>query len=126
MKEIIRVLLIDVHNSKCTVEYVNDWHDYSNLIGCDWFEVYMRKLGDKVFTIYCDSIGRILPDAIPSGIDTDYNVAFCGNLVIEKTDKQGGSVSLTDEDISYINQYLRTGENMETGHKYPVLVDIDY
>lgn len=126
MKEIIRVLFIDVHNAKCTVEYTQDYRDYSALIGCAFFEVYQRRLGDKVFTIYCDSIGRLLPDAIPSGIDTNYNVAFCGNLVIEKTDNQGRSVSLTDVDISYINQYLRTGENIETGHKYPVLVDIDY
>ena len=126
MQEIIRVLLIDVTNGKCTVEYTKDFHDYSKLIGCDFFEAYQRKLGGKLFTIYCDSIGRLVPDPIPSGIDTNFCVAFCGNIVIEKSDYKGGSVSLTDDDISWINQYLRTGENLQTGHKYPVLVDIDY
>ena len=126
MADMTMVLFIDVFDPGVDIRFVSNYKDYSRILRATGFECYNRIIGDREYLIYCDEFGALKSDRLVSAVDTRQNPAFYGNLIIERVDEYGESVSLEYEDVNYILNFIRTGYYPLTGHRYPVLVDIGY
>lgn len=125
----MKSLLIDVENAEVKEIEINDYRDFEKFIHCSAIDVARRYIGDKnkCFDIIVDDCGMLKENAIPSAINLS-QVMLVGNLVVTKTGLDGEQIPLTDDDINYLYNYIRTGYKLtENGLvEYPVLVNVKY
>lgn len=121
-------LLVDVLRGEIEVVEISNVEEICKLIGCDYLDVAGRYVGDenRWFDIFVDDCGLLYDGAILSAIDASGDCALVGNLVITKTAPDGEQVSLTDDDINYLYQYIKIAFNFDLWQAYPILVDVKY
>ena len=94
-------MLIDVKNNKAgLVTKPDELKDYYRILGCQYIDIYQRKIGDRWYTVVCDDEGALKSDAIVSAIDVHGALAFYGNLFIVSGRHDDAELhSLTDSEI---------------------------
>ena len=98
-----RLLALDVIGGRGLYEIeCRDLNDYYDALKCDCFDITQRKIGGRVYDIYCDDEGTYVKDPIPSAFNSEHKPVLVGNLIFAKHDKEGGVVGLTDDDIQHI------------------------
>lgn len=98
-----RLLALDVIGGAGFYEVeCNELQDYYTALKCDCFDITCRKIGDRVFDIFCDDIGLFSDNPIPSALDDNMQPCLVGNLIFAHHDLEGNTTSLSDEDIVHI------------------------
>ena len=99
----VRLLCLDVIGGtgfkKVECEELQDFYD---ALKCNCFDITTRNVGGKIFDIFVDDVGLFAENPIPSAFDSNLKPALVGNLVFANHDSEGNTVSLSDEDISHI------------------------
>ena len=126
----MKSLLIDVVNADVKEVEITDFHDFYKYIGCSAFDVAGRYVGaeNRWYDIFVDDCGMLKENAIVSAVNMTNCVMLVGNLVITRTGEDGEQIPLTQDDVNYLYEYLRTAVRKEDGKlkPYPVLVDVKY
>lgn len=123
----ITCYLVDVENREYnSITLDGSLDSYYNALDCDCFDIVRRKIGGKYFDIMCDDEGLLKDKPVPSAYDSDGNVAFVGNLLVVKHDKSGNTVSLTNNEIAHIANYVYWVYSEERPVPRPVLTEVDY
>ena len=97
-------VLIDVKNRTIVVYTVNSGslEEYYNILNCTTFDIASRRIGENVYDIYCDDEGLLQCNPIVSAVSSDRNPMLVGNLFVTKTNDEGETISLTQEEISEV------------------------
>ncbi len=86
------------------LEY-NNYTDFYPLLDCNTFDIQSRKFNGEYYDIYLDDEGLLKSNNAPS-IITRYNgkavEVILGNVFIVKTDGEGNTISLDDNDIENV------------------------
>lgn len=116
-------VLIDVKNRTAAVYTVNSGtlEEYYRILNCTTFDIVSRRIGENVYDIYCDDEGLLQCNPIVSAVSIDRKPMLVGNLFVTKTNDEGETISLTDEEISEV---LEAVINLydEDGRVWPAIV----
>ena len=97
-------VLIDVKGDgtakMTTIE--NELDEYYRILKCDIFDIISLRIGKHRYDIYCDDNGLLKTDKIISAVDCKCNPMLVGNLFVTKTDEEGETVSLSEEEIKEV------------------------
>jgi len=66
------------------------------------FTIASRKIGRKVYDIYCDDEGLLKDKKYVTALCMDYPEVLCGDLLIAKHDYAGNTIGLTDKEAEMI------------------------
>lgn len=106
----VRLFLIDVINDKAEELNIEpyDLDKFNELLDCRCFDIPRRKIGGKMFDIYCDDEGFLKDDQPPiSAYSLKLNEPMLvGNLIIANHNYAGETTDLSDEDIKLIKENL--------------------
>lgn len=110
-------MLIDVKNNKAGLVTIPDeLEDYYRILGCQYIDIYQRKIGDRWYTVVCDDEGALKSDAIVSAIDVHGALAFYGNLFIVSGRHDDAELhSLTDSEIHNLIPNISSKVKNENG-----------
>lgn len=118
----VRVVLLSTTSSEFEVrEFTDMYKDTKKFLNDAYLEAIMfAKNGNKLIYCYLDEEGKF-NDSVPNllwrinkgGVLSHQDVLF-GNLVFFAVNGEGDEVSLTDEDISFLEK------NLISGIDYPV------
>lgn len=98
-----RLLALDVIGGKGLYEVeCNELNDYYEALKCDCFDVTSRLIGGRKYDIFCDDVGTLVKNPIPSAFNRDRQPVLVGNLIFAKHDREGNTLSLSDDDIGHI------------------------
>lgn len=124
----MRALQIDVINPGVHIVDIVKFTDFYPLLNASCFDIAYRKIGTNGvrYDIYCDDEGWLKDHPIISAVDSNTKPMLVGNLVVARSDEQGEQIYLTDDDINYIYDHLRTATNFYYGTEYPVLIEVNY
>lgn len=118
----VRGFLIDVEKSNPYIAEVDgSLESYYTILNCDTFDIASRKIGEHIYDIYCDDEGLLKDHPLVSAISSDRHPMLVGNLFITKTDEEGNTISLTDEEIDEVKRHL-TPIFDDSGKYYPCLI----
>lgn len=118
----VRGFLIDVQKSDpYIVEIDGSLNSYYQILNCDTFDIASRRIGENYYDIYCDDEGLLKSNPIVSAISSDRQPMLVGNLFVTKTDEEGNTISLTDEEIEEVKRNL-TPLFDDKGRYYPCLI----
>lgn len=121
----IKVVVINDKSAEVKV-VKNDIDYFYPLLNCDIFDIATRKIGNRVFDIYCDDEGLFVEHARISAMDKDGNMMLVGNLMIANHDDEGNTTSLTDEEANYIIDNVGYSLTLARKTPYPVLMNVEY
>lgn len=125
----MKALLIDVFNSEVKVVDTVKFTDFYPLLQAGCFDIATRRIGNenRVFDLYVDDEGWLKDYPIVSALDENLSPALVGNIVVTRSEN-GDQIDMTDDDIDYINSYIKTVMNFHWfgNHQYPVLVEVKY
>lgn len=126
MKEITGYL-IDIENGKCGVVTVDGSLDgFYEILNCDCFDITHRLIGGKPFDIFVDDEGLLKENPLVSAYDVNGDHCLVGNLFVVKVDDEGETISLTEEEINHVAQYVKTLISFKRGRLEAVLTEVDY
>lgn len=118
----VRGFLIDVENSNpYVVEIDGSLDSYYQILKCDMFDIATRRIGENYYDIYCDDEGLFKCNPIVSAMSPNNHPMLVGNLFITKTDDEGETISLTDQEIEEVKRNL-TPLFDEHGNYHPCIV----
>lgn len=110
-----------------SIVYISTLEDIYTAINAEAFDIVDRQIGlnkDRIYSIYCDDLGRLKPDNHLSAYG-DEHCYLVGDLLIAKHNESGEMVDLTESDIDYIGkQIYRTFDNRK--HEVDILFPISY
>ena len=99
----VRGFLIDVQKSNPYIAEIDgSLSSYYQILGCDTFDITSRRIGENYYDIYCDDEGLLKSNPIVSAISSDRQPMLVGNLFVTKTNDEGETISLTDEEIAIV------------------------
>lgn len=108
-----RLLLIDIHETdieKMVREVeCGDLQDYYDNLHCSCFDIANRAVGNSRYDIFVDDEGLFAEKPIVTAIrlgEGGPEPMLVGNLILAKHDGEGNTTSLTDEDISNIEDNI--------------------
>ena len=76
--------------------------EYYRILNCTTFDITSRRIGNNYYDIYCDDEGLFQCNPIVSAISSDRNPMLVGNLFVTKTNDEGETISLTQEEIGEV------------------------
>ncbi len=126
----MKSLLIDVVNADVKEVDITDFHDFYKYIDCSAFAIVGRYIGkeNRWYDIFVDNCGMLKENPILSAVNMTNGAMLFGNLIITRANEDGEQIPLTQDDINYLYEYLRTAVRVEDGKlkSHPVLVDVKY
>ena len=118
----VRGFLIDVQKSNPYIAEVDgSLSSYYKILNCDTFDIAPRRIGENYYDIYCDDEGLMKSNYKVSAISSSGKRMLVGNLFVTKTNDEGETISLTDEEIEEVKRHL-TPLFDESGRYYPCLI----
>ena len=124
----VKMLLIDVVNNEVKKVTAGDYKEYHSLLNCELFDVVRRRIGteQRVYEFVCDDMGLLKENPTVSAINGN-EVMFVGNLLIAGlVDFEGEFTDITDDDVNYIENYVKYMIDLETGAIRPILTSVSY
>lgn len=121
--------LIDVQNGTAgPVTIDKSLESYYKVLNCEFIDIVSRAIGSekRVFDIICDDEALMNDDARLSAVDTYGNMMLFGNLLIVKFDGVDDEMSLTEDGIRYVRQYVKTLGTYRHPEPYPILTWVEY
>lgn len=117
-------VLIDVKGDgtakMTTIE--NELDEYYRILKCDIFDIISLRIGKHRYDIYCDDNGLLKTDKIISAVDCRRNPMLVGNLFVTKTNEEGETISLSEEEIKEVLANTKNIIDVERLKTYTVLV----
>lgn len=119
MSQKIKGILIDVEKGSFSVLKIEDTlKEYYRILNCNCIDIVTRCIGpDEIYKIILDDCGAIKHDPIPFAVDIEGNIHFYGNLFIVSSITIGHKLigyddeivlsSLSDDDIEYLQKYIK-------------------
>lgn len=118
----VRGFLIDVENSNPYIAEIDGTlNSIYQILKCDTFNIATRRIGENYYDIYCDDEGLLKCNPVVSAMFSNHQPMLVGNLFVTKTNDEGETISLTDEEIEEVKRNL-TPIFDETGRYYPCLI----
>lgn len=118
----VKGFMIDVENSNPYIAEIDgSIESYYQILKCDMFGIATRRIGESYYDIYCDDEGLLKCKPLVSAISSDHQPMLVGNLFVVKTNDEGETISLTDEEIEEVKRHL-TPIFDECGRYYPCLI----
>lgn len=107
----IKGVLIDIENDSArSVEFENSLRKYYDMLHCDLIDIVSRTIGHgrerKRFDIVCDDEGPFRTDAKISAIDNLGRAQFVGSLLVVNRGENGETVSLTDDECTFVLEHV--------------------
>lgn len=101
-------ILIDTVNKKESIHILNSdtLQGYYEALDCNTFDIATRKIGSKYYDIFCDDEGLFKDSPIVSAISLNGEPMLVGNLFITRTNKEGETISLTQDEINEIESNI--------------------
>lgn len=121
-------LLIDVENGKVSTQTISkDLYSYYEILHCDVIDIVARKIGEKVYLIVCDDEGLLKNKPKISAINKLGQPMLVGSLFIVNNNQEDDDLSsLTSDDITYIQRYIRMQKTFSTPEYHPILHKVEY
>ena len=130
MNEKITGMLIDVANEKASVVTIDrDLHAYYDILGCSLIDMPTRRIGGRkgrCYTIICDEEGLFAEQPKISAIDNLGQPMLVGNLFIINVNDKGETISLSDDDIKYLERFIQLQGTRKYPRPYPMLHQCEY
>ena len=107
----IKGVLIDIENDSArAIEFENSLRKYYDMLHCDLIDIVSRTIGNgrerKRFDIVCDDEGTFRTDAKISAIDNLGRAQFVGSLLVVNRGENGETVSLTDDECTFVLEHV--------------------
>lgn len=121
--------LIDVQNGTAGhVTIDKSLESYYKILNCEFIDITHRVIvgEQREFDIICDDEALMNDDARLSAVDTHGNMMLFGNLFVVKFDGVDDEMSLTEDDINYVKQYVKTLGTYRHPEPYPILTWVEY
>ena len=119
--------LIDVENNIATTVTIDKNLDaYYNILNCDCIDIVARNIGGTRYEIICDDKALLKDNPKISALDSNMNPALCGNLFVVKFDGYDDVMSLDGNDVTFLNQFVRSFATQNYPVPYPMLIRCDY
>lgn len=120
-------LLLDIKNNKTQVVEVEGLEQYYELLNCQLVDIVNRRIGRKRFEIICDDEGTFKEDCKISAINNLGQPMLVGSLLIcGKADMEGELTSLTDKEITYIQERIQNMCTRKHPEGYLMLTQCEY
>lgn len=101
---------------------LDDIETYTDIIGCDLFDIARVSVGGVLYDVYVDDEGLLKDSPVPTAAYTDGQVKLVGTLVITKGDDESGDTNgLSVEDIDNITDCISAYRTRD-GRRQAVLV----
>lgn len=103
-----------VKQNEKPVRYEFDYESYESfypVLECDTFDIVTRKFGKNYYDVYVDDEGLLL-NKTPAIFTFDNDILvemLVGNCIILSHDKDGNTISLTEEQVNEILANIRGG-----------------
>lgn len=110
----MQLVLLDVFAEKIGDPFFNvidveeNHANLTRLLGCDWLELAMRKIGEHYYDILCDEEGLLKENRAMSAVDLFFRERLYGNLIIAKHNDNGEMVGLTNDEVLEISRNIVT------------------
>lgn len=90
------------------VHVVDELDEFYRLIETDTIDIVHRRVGDAEYAIVCDDDGLLKGEPLVTALDSEYNPALVGTLIILRDGEDGALDSLTLADGVNIAEHLLT------------------
>ena len=118
----LKGFLIDVQKSNpYIVEIEHNLNSFYQILNCSAFDIARRKIGKTYYDIFCDDEGLLKDKPIVSAVSSDMQPMLVGNLFITRSNDEGETISLTNEEINEVKRHL-TAVFDDLGRMYPCLI----
>ena len=111
-----KVLVLNVKEQTFKeVELPKDFRGFYPLLDCGTFDIVNRRVGGKRFDVYCDDEGILKTGNPVSAIIKDEDglkPMLFGNLVFTRTNRDGETIGISDNDIEAIKAHSRKVRNL--------------
>lgn len=116
----IKGVFFDPDKQIATVESVSheDYRDFLRLIECDTMDIATRKFGEHWLDVVCDDDG-LLRDPLPRPSIATFDgkgrlvETIVGKVFVCKSDDEGESVSLAEDEINAVLRSCRIAETRD-------------
>jgi len=125
----VKMLLIDVDNCRVKEVEVDDYHDYLDHLGCEIFDVTVRRVGEerRPYEFIVDDMGLFKESPIASAISSNNEVMLVGNILIAgNVDHDGDFTDLSEDDLEYIKKYIKARLDFTDLGVIPILTQCNY
>lgn len=122
----VNVAVIRVTGDNIGLNYKNignNLQSFYNEIGCSLIDMVRNvKIGGSILDIIVDDEGLLKDNATASGCCLNAPQILVGNAIVVRIDDEGNITDLTESDMSYIEENVRTRFDEVDGRILPVLV----
>lgn len=89
------------------VDFEDKLDNLYGLLNCDCIDIAVRYVDGKEFDVICDDEGLLKDNPIPSAVDKNLNVMFCGSILFAHHDDEGNFTGLSEDDVKLLNSKVK-------------------
>lgn len=109
------------------VNIPNDLNTFYKVLGCQYIDITVRRIGTKTVEIICDDEGLLVDSPKISAINNLGQAQLVGSLLIVGVgDSDGNLTSLSNNEANYILNRIQLLATQKIKRPYPILTQCEY